>query len=130
MDIMQGAVYDAPLFNLSRTITGSPVVAEDDEDLSGYNTRLASHFAGYDQGEGYVILAGGSSPTVRLMPVEVVKDQDGNDTCVQGGFDVGPLQSMQRFSFDAKSSRLFFVLAEVTGSPTSVKIMLAGKRAL
>lgn len=126
---MLNTLKSKPKFTLHRRAVGSPVAA-DDSDLSNINVRGAIHCDDWLVVDGYVTLAGGSSPTVTLVPLFLSQyeeaDQSETEEYYVAGDAMGPYADGESFTVEVYRGQLFMRIDAVTGNPTLVKVMLGG----
>lgn len=126
---MLNTLKSKPTFTLHRRAVGSPVTA-DDTDLSNIDVRGSVHCGDWLVVDGYVKLAGGTSPTVSIVPLFLAKyeeaDQSETEEYYTAGDVMGPYVDGDSFTVEVYRGKLFMRIDSVTGSPTSVKVMLGG----
>lgn len=116
-------------FTIHRRKTGAPVVA-DTATLADISLRGAMSCRDWLVVDGFVKLSGGTSPTITLIPLLVAKYAEADRTAVEeyfvAGVPMGPYADGDSFSVEVGRGSLFMRISAVTGSPTSVKVMLGG----
>lgn len=93
-------------------------------------SRVPIDCTGYNTVTGFVILEGGSSPTITLSPYEVATYRESGGTqqevLISSGSSIGPLNSNGVFSVTINGGRLLMRVGTITGAPTKALVYLAG----
>lgn len=125
---MKNTLYAKPDYTIHREVT-----AVDPVGLSTFLSgalRVPIDCAGYNTVTGFVVLEGGSSPTVSLTPYEVAtyRESDGTkqEALISAGSAIGPLNSGGKFEVTIEGGRLLMRVSTITGGPTAVLVYLAG----
>jgi len=133
---MNNTLVGKPKYTHHRIEEGAPVTADatDLVALLAANSRAAIDCAGFKTVKGFVILTGGTTPTITLSPLEHVKytatDGAAKDELHVTGANTSALSSGDMFEFTINGGRLFSRIHAVTGSPTKVEILLAAAESL
>ncbi len=126
---MQNTLEAKSRLTIHRVKTGAPVAA-DPVTLSQILISGAIQCDGWASLDGFIKLAGGTTPTVSLVPLMVADygDTDGSEVVeyIVMGTAMGPYSDGDSFRVDVARGRLYLRISAVTGNPTEVKILLGG----
>ena len=114
--------------------TGSPVVAETTNltTLNASSGRGAFNARGFNSVHGFVLLTGGTAPTVTLQVLERVSYIDpftgaASTRLVERGSSIGPLLDGETFEVETAGGGLYYLRVDaVANSPTGVAVMVSG----
>lgn len=127
-----------PTYTLHRNKEGSPV-GVDTVNLTTLfeepgNDRASINCGGWTTVRGYVVLEGGTNPTVGLQLLEHIQADNAFPSPAvdpdQGFVDIGTaagLSSGDTFDVTIDQGRLYLRINALTGNPTDVRVYLAGK---
>lgn len=125
---MKNTLYPRPDYNIHREVS-----AIDALSLSTFlasNSRTPIDCTGYTTVTGFVAFEGGSSPTMTIVPYEVVSYEDSSGVKQEGlisaGSSIGPLNANEKFVVTIDGGRLLIRVGTLTGGPSKALIYLAG----
>lgn len=132
----QNMLHSKPHYTIHRSLVGAPVVADSANlnTLYQLNSRGVINCRGWETVQGFVVIEGGSTPTVTLQVLESVKccnafpgfvDEDNGFIQSIGG-SIGPLAPGAFFEIQINQGVLFVRVAAFAGNPTALRVYLTG----
>jgi len=104
--------------------------ATSSELLSSVPIRRCVDVNDYKSIQGFVVISGGTAPSVKLEMLEVAKwNDDGivTDTICSTNQFTDALVSFSMFSFENQGGRVCVRISEVNGLPTRIRVFIAGR---
>lgn len=125
---MINALRTKPYYTPHRVLKAAGGVAADPTNLVALataNPRGHADCGGYKSVRGIVKLVGGTTPTVTLQPLELVRREGEADVLAPISAAGAALSNAGMFDVEVKGGLLFMRVDAVTGTPTEVVISLA-----
>jgi len=132
----QNTLHPKPHYTIHRSLVGTPAVADSGNlnTLYQLHSRGAINCKGWETVQGFVVIEGGSTPTVTLAALELVKccnafpgftDED-NGFILSIGGSIGPLSPGAFFEVQINQGMLFMRVAAFAGNPTALRVYITG----